>query len=149
MAKPKLTWYTKLIEDTEYEAGQRFYAGTYMGDDPIMLQIHLWNNRYGEKDVDDLTNFELEFYFDKEEDSALIDCCSVSITGQEDTSIKKIGNRGIIQLSNALTISGKANDGEPDKDTSNYLPLTFTFSAPNLNLKEHDLKSLFMEVVTH
>ena len=149
MASPKITWYTKLVEDDEFEAGQQFYAGTYTDDNPIMLEIHLWNNRYGATDVDDLKDFELEFYFDKEEDSKLLDYCSIAVKGKEETTFRKVGNRGIVQFSTPITISGKKNDGDPETDTENYIALTFKFSAYGKNLKENDLKSLFMEVVPH
>lgn len=147
MNSPVITWYTKAYADKDYEAGTDFYAGTYTDSAPITLNIQLWNNRYGTEDAADLKDYDLIFYFNDKEDSALLDCCTLSISGKEEVSFVVSDGKAVAQFSNRPTLSGKKNNGDPDENPSNYIDLSLKFSASGQILKENDLKTLYLEVV--
>lgn len=147
MDKPKITWCAKLREQEKFETSNEFYAGTYMDSTPLVVDIQLWNNRYGIEDVENLKNFDVEFYFDNMEDEKLLDYCTISITGREQITFKRINDRAVIQFPDAQVVSGAKNNGDTADAYENYIPLTFKFAAAGKCLKENDLKSLHFEVI--
>jgi len=147
MEKPQITWCAKLRKQETFENGERFYAGTYVDSEPLLVDIQLWNNRYGLTDVESLKDFDIELYFDNVEDEALLDYCSIAITNKEQISLKRIGSRGIVQFPEPQVISGAKNNGDPAEAYNNYIGLTLSFAAAGKCLKENDLKSLNFEIV--
>lgn len=146
MEKPIITWYSRLGEDT-YAAQSEIYAGTYTKESNINVDIQIWNNRWGTEDVEPLENFSLNIYFDTLEDSALLQCCKVALGGTDELSLIISGQKATVSFPEAIVLSGVQNDGTSANSQDNYIYLKFTFSAPNYQLKENDLKSLHFEIV--
>ena len=40
------------------------WEGKYTDEDPIVVDIQLWNNRWGTENVEDLTDYDICFFFD-------------------------------------------------------------------------------------
>lgn len=88
MDEPKITWYAKLSSDVEFNQTNEIYAGTYTSDNEIKVNIQMWNNRWGTVDVNSLTNFLINIYFDYIEDNSLFDYCSVVLNNSDILNIK-------------------------------------------------------------
>ena len=148
MDAPKITWYAKLSSDVEFNQTNEIYAGTYTSDNEIKVNIQMWNNRWGTVDVNSLTNFLINIYFDYIEDNSLFDYCSVVLNNSDILNIKKSGSVGVLEFPQTITLSGTKNDGTEENNPNHYISLDFTFkTSNNTKLKENDLKSIFFEIV--
>lgn len=148
MKTPRISWYAKMDYGDIFQPKSSIYAGTYLIGETIDINIQLWNNRYGETDVESLTNFNLLMYFKDFEDSSLLDSCSIYL---DNTLLPmNIDNgKAVINFANSVSISGKANDGSSTNinNRENFISLTVSFTNDNQTLKEHDLKQLVLEIV--
>jgi len=147
MASPKISWYAKKITDSKYSVDSRFYAGKYTDNSQIIVDIQLWNNRWGSETVNDLTNYDICFFFDRIEDSALLNMCSVIYDNATSIPFNVTGNKAILQFTDKPILKGTKNNGSSADNPSNYLQLRFIFSASGERLKDNDLKSLYFEVL--
>ena len=147
MEQPNITWYAKLDKEEQFEATTDFYAGTYTPSHKISVDIQVWNNRFGLKDVETLSNFYILAYFENIEDSALFDYCTVALNNSIILDLKKSGKKVILDLPDTISLSGTKNDGKLQGNESHYLNLEFVFDAEGEKLKENDLKSLFFQIV--
>ena len=162
MDQPKITYHLLNADDT-YTKQSSVYAGTYTGNEAIEINLQIWNNYRGTEDIEDLENFSIVARFLTEEDNALLRYISLSITDEieipsiiENNALikllkfygKKIENNALIgTFIDPVTLSGQANTGS-EEYTQNYIPITVTFNpAPGAYLKDHDLKSLVIEIV--
>ena len=146
-AKPIISWYAKKISDAKYSVEPRFYAGKYSDNDPIVVDIQLWNNRWGTTTVSDLTNYDICFFFDRIEDSSLLEYCNVLLNSTDSLLFSVSGNKAILEIENKPTLKGTKNNGSSADNPDNYLQLRFVFSATGARLKDNDLKSLYFEVI--
>jgi len=147
MLKPKLQWFGKIKSDTAYEGTNDFFAGTYDGKDPLSVSIQLWNNRWGKEDCEDLKNFYITMSFKDFEDNALLEYCHVTVNGSE-VIYPEIANKiATLPIPNSIVIKGTKNDGTAEKNKSNYLQLDFVFQAPEVHLKENDLKTIVFNII--
>ena len=146
MNKPIITWYAK-IGDEAYSAQKEFYAGTHTKEEKISVDIQIWNNRWGTEDVEPLSDFVLNLYFDSLEDSALLPCCKVILGGTDELPLIVSGQKASVSFPDEMVISGVKNDGTSVNSKANYIALTLEFSAPEYRLKENDLKSLYFEII--
>lgn len=147
MDKPKITWYAKLVSDDRYSVNPRFYAGRYNDEEPIIVDIQVWNNRWGTTDVEDLKSYDICFFFDKIEDSVLLSYCTVIYDGNTVIPFNVSGQKALLEFSAKPTLSGKKNNGSSADNTDHYLQLRFIFSATQERLKDNDIKSLYFEVL--
>ena len=144
MSKPNITWYVKNFND-EYVSNDAYYAGSYV-DKPIVIPLRIWNNRYGTEDVDTVSTLKLNLYFDCIEDNALLPYISVSTASIGGTT-SIVNNVLTVTFMNAVSISGKKNDGTEKNGYDNYVDITIAFQPPDtVRLKSHDLKNLFIEI---
>ena len=147
MAEPILTWFGKTSDETDFEYGEKLYAGTHREGHLVNAQFQLWNNRWGATDVDDFKNFALKLRFYHAEDASLLKYCSVSLSGEESLDMSIEGNYAILTIPHTVVLSGKKNEGDSSTCHDNYIELHFEFDAERQILKENDLKSLFIEIV--
>lgn len=147
MAKPIISWYAKRISDDKYSVESRFYAGKYSDNDPIVVDIQLWNNRWGVDTVSDLTNYDICFFFDRLEDSVLLEYCNVLLNATDSLVFSISGNKAILEMEDKPVLKGTKNNGSSADNPDNYLQLRFVFSATGTRLKDNDLKSLYFEVI--
>ena len=145
---PIISYSAKLSKLETYKDVNEIYGGTYTINDPIQIDLRIWNNRYGTTTVDDLENFVLNIYFDKYEDGALLNFVTVERNGIEEVPITINGNIATAMFLNEVIIKGTPNNGTED-NIDNYIDLTITFNvtAPTFSLKDNDLKSLLIDIV--
>ena len=146
--EPRISYSAKIHSFEDYDDTNELYGGTYTKNNPIAIDIRIWNNKYGVVDVEDLMDFSLVFYFDNYEDNALLKFLNVEYGNPQDFQLSVSETSATGTFFNDVIISGKANNGD-DADTINYLDLYLEFRLPDetISLKQLDLKSLYMEVV--
>lgn len=148
MKNAKITWYTKLKENDEYNQSNDIYAGSYTKDSNIQVYMQVWNNRWGVEDVSSLNNFNINMYFENEEDYALLDYCTVILNNSEILTLNKTNKIGVLVFPDNFELSGVSNDGTTENNKDNYMTLEFTFKAPKeTKLKVNDLKTLCFEIM--
>lgn len=146
MEKPIITYHI-LNEDDTYTRQDSVYAGTYTGDENLSVTLRIWNNFRGTEDVEDLNNFNLVCHFLTEEDNALLKYISLSVTDIIEIPCIIENNTLIGSFVDPVILSGRANTGS-EEYTSNYISITISFNpGANTYLKDHDLKSLVLDIV--
>jgi hypothetical protein len=148
MDDSKITYYIKDSEN-QYIRQHSTYAGTYTGDKPLEVDIRIWNNYCGIEDVADFNNFNIVLSFLTVEDNALLPYITVILSGRRNEVLSPIieNQTAVFSSSEPLILKGTANTGS-DNDLDNYIDVTISFQmAPDAYLKDHDLKSLVMDVV--
>jgi len=143
-----LSWYTKLENESNYAPTQEKFIGTYTALTPLKVNIQLWNNRYGEEDADDLKNFSLRLGFRSFEDSALLDKAQLMLASGQILPGQITGDKKIFILPNNVIISGRKNNGEVNENEDNFISFVLEFNLDTkIQLKENDLKDMYLEVV--
>ena len=143
-----LSWYTKLENESNYAPTQEKFIGTYTALTPLKVNIQLWNNRYGEEDTDDLKNFSLRLGFRSFEDSALLDKAQLTLASGQILPGQITGDKKIFILPNNVIISGRKNNGEVNENEDSFISFVLEFNLDTkIQLKENDLKDMYLEVV--
>lgn len=141
MNNPIISWYIQ--EDNGYIQDDEYYLGSFTSNSNIELNVQVWNNRYGSKNVDNIDNARLSIYFDNIEDSSLLQYCTVSINNESYVSPDIEVNRATLYIGN---LSGSLNNGlESSQNNSNYKNINLKFSNLPSNLK-NDLKNMFLDI---
>ncbi len=146
MNKPIISYHVLDIDDT-YIKQDNIYAGTYTGDETLEVNLRIWNNYKGIEDVEDLHNFNLVLRFLTEEDNVLLKYISLAVT--DEIEIPSIIEEDALvgTFVDPVILSGRANTGS-DEYKKNYVNITVSFKAgAHTYLKDHDLKSLVLEIV--
>ena len=145
--KPKISWFVK-EQDGLYAPKEEHHAGTYNNEEKIIVDIQVWNNRWGVEDVETLRSPVLNFYFDTIEDSALLELCKVSFDDMGEVPLIIRGNKASARIGRDL--SGKKNNGDDNDENNaqNFVNIRFEFDAEGHRLKENDLKNVYFEVVS-
>ena len=60
--EPIISYSAKIHSFEGYDDTNELYGGTYTKNNPIAIDIRIWNNKYGVVDVEDLRDFSLVFY---------------------------------------------------------------------------------------
>ena len=146
MGKPIISYHVLNTDDT-YTKQSSVYAGTYTGNDAIAVNLRIWNNFRGTEDVEDLENFNIVVHFLTEEDNVLLKYISLAVTDEIEIPVILENDALVGTFVDPVILSGRANTGS-DEYTSNYVNITVSFNAgANAYLKDHDLKSLVLEIV--
>lgn len=141
MDKPLISWYIK--EDEDYIQDNEYYLGSYSSEEDIIINVQVWNNRYGNSDVENIEEGRLAVYFDTIEDSSLLQYCSVSINNGEYITPTIDINRAIVTIGD---LYGNYNNGlEDSSNENNFKNLKIKFSKLPTNLK-NGLKNLFLDI---
>ena len=148
MELPQITWYAKLTSEENFKQTDLVYAGAITPNNYLTVDIQLWNNRWGESDVETLSDFNILMYFQDVEDSALLENCSIFYNGAE-VDIEIENKKALVKFAKAPILSGKANDGSSlnEDNSGNFISLQFIFTTSSQRLKENDLKHLILEIV--
>lgn len=146
MEKPIITYHV-LNTDQTYSKQDSVYAGTYTGNEALTVNFRIWNNYKGAEDVEDLQNFNLVLRFLTEEDNVLLKYISLAITDEIEIPVIVEDDALVGTFVDPVVLSGRANTGS-DQYTGNYVNITVSFQAGvDAYLKDHDLKSLVLEIV--
>lgn len=148
MNEPIISYSAKLSKYQNYRDVDELFAGTYTSYNPIEIDLRIWNNRFGTSDVEDLENFVINLFFDKYEDNSLLNFVKINYNDIEEVPITVSNGVATATFLNNVVISGKSNSGS-DVNTDNYINLKILFDVddPEVNLKDNDFKSLYVEVV--
>ena len=148
MTGPLITYSAKIHDHEKYSDTLDLFAGTYTPNTPIAVDIRIWNNKYGIFDVEDLKDFALNFYFSDFEDKTLLEYLKVTYNNLEEMKMTVSNGIATGTFFDSVTISGKANNGE-ENDRENYLDLLLELDIPDksVQLKNEDMKSLFVEIL--
>ena len=146
MDAPKITYHILESIDT-YVQQNNAYIGTYTGNEALTVNFRIWNNFRGTEDVEDLQNFNLVLRFLTEEDNALLKYISLAVTDEIDIPCIIENNALVGSFVDPVILSGQANTGS-DEYVNNYINITVSFNAgAGAYLKDHDLKSLILDIV--
>ena len=122
-----------------------WYAGTLNKTNHITLFLELWNNRFGDVTVPDFSNFNINLFFEYEEDKVLLDACKIYVNNKE-VDIQKVDNYGVISME-SITLSGEKNNGLEKDSLANFCTIKFELlSTENKKFKPADLKNLYFEI---
>lgn len=140
-----LEWYAKVDASDTYEPTNEMYAGTLNKANNITLFLELWNNRFGDVTVPDFSDFNINLFFEYEEDKVLLDECKIYVNNKE-VEIQKVDNYGVISMG-GIVLSGEKNNGLEKDSTSNFCTIKFELlSTENKKFKPADLKNLYFEI---
>ncbi len=145
MKDPIISWYIKDFEGN-YVPREEYHAGEYNNTSKLLVQMQIWNNRWGVEDVKDLNNPVLNFYFDTIEDSSLLGMCKISINEFNNMPLVITGQKASVSLLHPL--KGLKNDGTILANSNNFTNVTFEFDANDYRLKENDLKNVYFELIS-
>ena len=141
MANPIISWYVK--EQESFIQEDEYYLGSFTSDSEINITVQVWNNRYGSKSVDNITDARLAIYFDTIEDSSLLEYCTISVNDSVYGALETELQRGIFSIGE---LSGNYNDGsEQAPNDINFKNIKIKFSNFPGNLK-NGLKNMFLDI---
>lgn len=140
----KVSWFIK--EENAYSEKREHHAGTYRKDEKIVLEMQVWNNRWGVKDAEDIISPVISFRFDSFEDNALLSLCKVVINQSLELPVTVKGNSAVVVVGD--TIAGRANDGDENayENKDNYIDVRLEIDIKGKDLKENDLKKMYFEL---
>lgn len=143
MEKPIIRWFIKDIRG--FNEFEDYNAGSYTTDEAMIIEIQVWNNRYGLKDVKDIDNARLSISFERAEDNILLNFLDANV---EENGFEKpdiMIDRCSIQIGKLLGIK---NDGISNiKNSDNYKNLVLRFSNMPSNLKS-GIKNMLLNIET-
>ncbi len=148
MEKPIISYSAKISSNSTFQEDiEEIYGGTYTNENPIEIDIRIWNNKYGIEDVEDLEDFDISLKFESLEDKSLIDYIYLSHKNVADLSMNTLGDERIGAFVSSVILSGAKNNGlESDKNNYVDLKLTFNIGDKSISLKNQDLKSLYLKI---
>lgn len=147
MSDAKLSWLVKSFNDTTYQDTDDYYAGTHTPKENLHLVIQLWNNRAGTTRAGSMSNFAIKVTFMNDEDKYLLKYLKAANSDGNALTVEQYVDHAII-VPDASTLSGSINNGVPSENADNFYEFQLIFSPPDTaQLKENDLKNMFLQVV--
>ena len=138
--EPIISWYIQ--DDNEYAQYDNYYLGAFNYQEKIILNIQVWNNRYGEDEVDSIDNAKLLLYFNNAEDVFILNYSKIYVAGTPIKPTIEI-DRG---YANIGKLSGSINDGlDTTKNKNNFKDIQIVFSNLPANLRQ-GLKEMFLDI---
>ena len=120
MKNPELTWYLVSAEDSVI-IEKEHYLGAYTPDTiEMIINLQLWNNRYGQETAKDIENSNLKITFSSIEDTKLLEYMQVKIDNNPYEDLTIINNEAIIPIQRI--ISGEINVGD-NMCVNNYIDI--------------------------
>lgn len=141
MSLPKITWH--ILEEEDYVQDNEYYLGSFNTNDTISFEVQVWNNRYGQNNVDSINDAMLALYFENIEDTVLLNYCKVSVDNSAFEPLDIEVERGVINIGR---LYGGSNNGIANESTKhNYKNIKIEFSNLPYNLK-NNLKNMFLDI---
>ena len=92
MKNPELTWYLVSAENSVI-IEKEHYLGAYTPDaTEMIINLQLWNNRYGQEIAKDIENSNLKITFSSIEDTKLLEYMQVKIDNNPYEDLTIINN---------------------------------------------------------
>jgi hypothetical protein len=140
----KVSWFIK--EGDAYSEKREHHAGTFRKDEKIVLNVQVWNNRWGVTNAEDIVSPVISFRFDSFEDNTLLSLCKVTVNQTIELPVTIKGNSAMVVVGD--TILGKANDGDESsyENQKNFIDVQLEINIKDKDLKENDLKRMYFEL---
>lgn len=108
----------------------------------MVVKLQVWNNRYGDKDVDSIDDAKLVIYFKNYEDNYMLNLCKIRLGDNDKLEDIVIDvDRGLYNIG---LLSGMANSGSlSNKD--NYRDIELVFGPIPSNIRS-ELKSMIIDL---
>lgn len=133
MISPNITWY--IIDDQGNEVPtDNHYAGNYKYNQTLNTRIRVWNNRWGDSDVQTAKNISLEIEFFNKEDSIMLDKIEVVEDGIE---LEGYRINNMMRYSLKGELSGNKHSPNESENYKNYIDIDI-----NLRIEEGLSRSL-------
>lgn len=141
MSLPNISWH--IYEDSDYVQDPEYYLGSFNPESTITLDVQIWNNRYGQKTIQSLSDARLCIYFENIEDSSLLKYCSISINNDSPIIPEVELNKTSTSIG---MLSGEPNNGVAnDKNRVNYKNVKIEFKDFPHNLRS-GIKNMFLDI---
>lgn len=142
---PILTWF--VVEGEMYKPKAIYNAGMVNNNEMFIVNLQVWNNRWGIDDVESIDNPVMNIYCDNIEDSFLLDNIKIIIDEYEIGSV--VNREEFLSVLLGKKLSGSKNNGdETDRNNNeNFINIRLEIDLRNRNIKDNDLKSLYFEIV--
>lgn len=119
MSKPQISWYILEEDDTENPTDD-YYAGNYDWEDTVDLDIRIWNNRWGDEDVNNARDIVLELKFFYNEQNKLLKNIEIEEEGQK-LEVQVLEN--IAKTKIKKTLSGRKHSLNEYENEDNYVDI--------------------------
>lgn len=130
------------LTDAQYVPYNEYYAGSFFPNDVLEMTIQVWNNKWGQEAVANVTNGNIAIFFDTEEDNSLLKYCSVKIDNRDFQPINIQSGNTRVEL--GRTLSGASNEGSLINSKENYATITLRFGPITEGIK-NGLKNLYID----
>lgn len=142
MKKPIVTWHIEKNNQLE-NIDEKYFAGSFSpSNTEIVLNVQVWNNRWGQETVETIESSRLIICFGSLEDSKLLDLCEVRIDNRSYQPVEVINGKGFVDLSREL--SGAANSGTSSA-IKNFAKIEVKFNIADVALK-NGIKNMFLDL---
>lgn len=130
MNEPNISWYI-LNENNEELPPEDFYAGNYKYGEYLDLDIRLWNNRWGDEDIQSAKNIIFEISFANIEDSIMFRQLEVKEHG---IPLKGFEDGNTMKFRLKKELSGSKHSMNESENIKNFVDINLQI------LVEHGLK---------
>ena len=142
MKNPELSWYLISAGDSVI-IEKEHYLGAYIPDAiEMIINLQLWNNRYGQEIAKDIENSNLKITFSSIEDTKLLEYMQVKIDNNPYEDLTIINNEAIIPIQRI--ISGEINVGD-NMCVNNYIDI-YIKTTLSQDMKKNGLKNLLINL---
>jgi hypothetical protein len=131
-----------ISESAIYVPYKEYFAGSFRPNEVMEIQMQVWNNKWGQEDVENIANGIVSVYFDCIENSALLCLCTLKIGNGGFVPFVIEGNKGKLGMNRILY--GTANSGS-DSAVNNYETITLRIGPISKGIKD-ELKNLFIDI---
>lgn len=133
----------EIVREESTEETNNAYFGSFIPGETVYMHIRIWNNKFGQEDVDNLSNAIMKISFNDFENKAYFDILKVSVQNDAYITPDRIDDIAIIKLG---TIYGHKNIGSLS-DIENYKEVKIKIGPLYENSIE-GLKNLSISVVS-
>jgi hypothetical protein len=127
--------------DQSLTPSEEYYAGSYRPTEQFLVQVSIWNNRWGTEAIANAVAARVTVTFDTLEDSVLLPLFSVQVGQGTFAPLNVQGNKGVIDIG---SLSGISNDGSTNAIT-NYKNITLKIDSIPTNLRR-SLRNMFLDI---
>jgi hypothetical protein len=147
MSDPIISWEIKKGSETDYTNDSNYYGGYILSGESFIIDMRIWNNKYGTEQVNSLTNFNIAVSFSYLEDAAILDYCSFYLNSSEKLETSILDKTAVVVMPDGYILYGYVNDGS-DNYEDNYLSLKLIIEIPTeANIKINDMKTMNLSIV--
>lgn len=139
--KPIISWH--VLENDVFNEKEEYYLGNFEPLETVSFNLQLWNNKYGNENVDDIDNAKLSIKFEKLDDFILLNYCTVYINGVKESIDKVLEDKALVNIG---FLSGEKNNGLDEAfNEYNFKDIKLIFENIPTTIRQ-GLKNIFLDV---